>query len=142
MSREPLHVLHLCHQSVVHMGILRSQVLVPMRLLARDPDLKITVVSSEGVRERDREEEKRLRDELAAEDIDMRFVEKLVGHAARHARATPLRRALAPLLLKRDVMRLSWVVQAFTRDKSRCVVHARSHVPAWAAVRVKRSDRF
>jgi hypothetical protein len=124
------------------MGILRSQVIVPMRLMARDPRLRITIVSGERARERDQAEEKRLGEELAGEGIALRVFEKQVGHAARHVRATPLRRALAPVLLTRDVMRLSRVVQAFTRDKSRCVVHARSHVPAWAAVRARRGHRF
>ncbi|MBN1476599.1 glycosyltransferase [Candidatus Sumerlaeota bacterium] len=137
MPADPIHVLHLCSNSVVHQGILRSQVVEPMRRLAMDPRLKITIVSGERVGERNRGEEARLRGEIEAAGMDLRILEKRVGPALRVRRPGAMRRLLSPWHLWRDIRGMARIVEAFAREHPGCVVHARSYLPAWAALRVR-----
>jgi glycosyltransferase involved in cell wall biosynthesis len=142
MSAERLHVLHVCSNSVVRMGILRSQVVEPMRRLASDPRLAITIVSGERVGERDAVEEERLREELRADGIGLLLFEKRVGPALRMAKPGPLRRLFAPLLVGWDTLRLRRLIVGFARAHRPCGVHARSYVPAVAALGTRRRGLF
>lgn len=142
MPADRIHVLHLCSNSVTQMGILRSQVAVPMRQLASDERLKITIVSGERMGERDSDAENALLEDVMADGVDLSFFEKAVGPALRTKRPSPVRRALAPLYLWRDVKRMSRFIERFAMAHQPCVIHARSYIPAWAALRARESCRF
>jgi glycosyltransferase involved in cell wall biosynthesis len=137
MPADLIHVLHLCSNSVARQGILRSQVAEPMRRLTGEPRLRITIVSGERVGERDRGEEDRLRGELEASGMNLRIFEKRVGPALRVRRPSPVQRLFNPWLLWRDIRGMSRIIEEFAREHRGCVVHARSYLPAWAALRVR-----
>lgn len=137
---EPIHVLHLCHHSVVRQGILRSQVAEPMKRLARNPRLKITVVSAERSDERDPMAERDLSRDLAGAGVSLHVLEKRVAPAARTARPPLLKRVLSPMHLAWDVLRLRRLAFRFAREHRPCVIHARSYIAAWAALGVRRRE--
>lgn len=121
-------------------GILRSQVVEPMRRVAQDSRLKITIVSGERRGDRNPAEEANLAAELHEQGIDIIYFEKRVAPAARTAKPSLLERAMAPVHLMNDVRRMSNLVVQFAKAHEPCVVHARSYVPAWAALKARKKN--